>query len=253
MLFDKKINYLTEALRAKSTSLGGYTGQSTISDEEAKNAYDSFLKTKDPSVLLAVLTYAQHNPDKHIKINGKWHMAKELKDIVKKRFFTEGSKDYINFPKDDYGKIVAGNILKRVIFNKDKTGNFLYPVLHRKPDDWRKIIDIVVGTQAASIRQEGDTTDFEFYYFATPKGENGPVKKGNSDYRNSDQRVSITRLVPFEYRNKYQAYTSTGEPITYQDLMIDENARGPKKEKLGRKVEDFLNKIESAQAQQHFK
>jgi hypothetical protein len=267
MLFDKKIKYITEALKKKpaskatkkasapvaptvptpapvvppvkgtTTQLGG-VGQSiagyqhtsrglSMDEEKVKDAMSDFVKTHDPNLLNEIIAFTEGAPHLPMKFGGKWIKADELKDLIISRFFTKGKKEYINYPKDENGVV-----LRNVDFQREVRQNpQLYPKLHVDPVTWLKVLFKLFPVEASDRRQVAGHYNEKVPYFM--KG--GVIRSGRVAV--VDGKVSPTPFGGrFMYQNKYQAFTPNGEPIPYEQISG------------GKTIDDFKKILHSAAA-----
>jgi hypothetical protein len=242
MFFDKKIKAITEALGTQQT-IGGYKAQSRkldMTEDQFKTALVEFNKSFNPQILLDALTFSEMGSFKdengenkkvdniHIKFpfkNGspKWIGAKELKDAFKIKYFTKGSKDYIDFPVNDQGQVLDNRSFQTAV----KRDPVKYAKLQTLPVVWLNIIQQFFPMEASDIRQEVDTDQNTFWYLTkTPHKIDGEIqwvgplklKQGRIKIR-PDGTISKT---PFggqqTYKWKYQAYTNKGVAIPYKEI-----------------------------------
>jgi hypothetical protein len=244
MLFDKKIKYLIEVLGDQQT-IAGYQAVD-MDEEKIKNSMVEFNKTFDPLILQKALNYADSlqglNKTKgkdgeeievkniHIKFpfrNGspKWIALSELRDAVKKKYFTKTSKDYIEYPLTKDGTLPNNRTFQSIMEHDKHQKPSKYPKLHSHPTVWLDILQTYTkGMEASDIRQEVNTETGErnpvhaFFYFTMKNGKLVP-KKGRVSVR-PDGTISATPFAgAFPYKNNYGgAYTPKGQYIDYKDI-----------------------------------
>jgi hypothetical protein len=234
MIFDKKIKYLIEVLGSQQT-IGGYKAQSRqlqMDEEQFKTALVEFNKTFDPQILLDALTFAENNPNPkfHIKFpfrNGspKWIGANELHDAVEKKYFTKGSKDYIDHPLTDKGTLPDNRTFQSIV----KRDHALYPKLKGNPVVWLNVLQMFnkKGMEASDRRQQIDvqtgeriSPDSFFYYIKSPKTGQIFLKQARVTVT-PDGKVTPTPFsTAFDFKKpQNQAIDpKTGMPISYKSI-----------------------------------
>lgn len=231
MLFDQKIKYLTEVLKKKNPisippqpqgtvgqlggvgkTMAGYQHKEPtrglgMNEEEFKSSMESFAKSKNPIILNDALVFAEGNPKANFKFDKKNHMASELKDLVIKKYFTAGSKDYIPYPKDK-----DGVVFRNVDFQREVKRNPSYNIVKTNPVMWLKVLFKLFPVEASDRRQEAGSYAEKVPYFTSNGVRSARVQV-------IDGKVTRTPFGGrFSYNNKYQAYTPDGKPIPYDSI-----------------------------------
>lgn len=222
MLFDKKIKYLLEVLSKPTVNplpvsdgqtLGGYQPKDVARgldmDEEAfKKSMIEFEKTKDPVILNNSITFAEEFPNSPVKFEGKFIKGSDLKDRVIKRYFTKGSKSYIDIPRTPKGELFNNKDFQAIIKNDRKNQ---YTVLKNNPVMWLKALSKILPILPSDVRQEVGQRVETFFYF----GKGGVIRQGRVHVMDNDIVTRKPFSNAFDYRNRFQAFTPKGEPIPY--------------------------------------
>lgn len=249
MLFDKKIKYLVEvlkkpkpdisALASIGKTMSGYQHVSpsrglSVGNEnmDVTNALIKFQKSRDPKLLSDAIVFADKNPELKMNFDGKTIRGKDLKNKIVKKYFTAGKSDYIDYPKDENGLVLNSNAFKRAVL-KDKK----YNILRNDPSMWIKLLFKLRPINPSDRRQDSRSEDVIFHYFYTPTGM---VKSARVKVINGF--ITPTPFAGrFTYNNRYKAYTSNGDFITYDQI------------KGGISLEDFKKILETDKAEAKLK
>lgn len=218
MLFDKKIKYLLEVLSnsnpiSDGQTLGGYQPKDVargldMDEESFKKSMIEFEKTKDPVILNNSITFAEEYPNSLVKFEGKFIKGSDLKDRVIKRYFTKGSKSYIDIPRTPKGELFNNKDFQAIIKNDRKNQ---YTVLKNNPVMWLKALSKILPILPSDVRQEVGQRVETFFYF----GKGGVIRQGRVHVMDNDIVTRKPFSNAFDYRNRFQAFTPKGEPIPY--------------------------------------
>jgi hypothetical protein len=242
MLFDKKIKYIVEALGDPQT-IGGYKPQSNMTEKDFQESLVKFNSQKpnyDPNLLRNAIEFVKQGIFKdeqgkpkdiknvHFKLPTgpkafSWKGANEFEQKVIERYFTEGSKNYINFPKTEGGSLPNNKTFQAILSNKPEE----YPEIQNLPVVWLGLIKELLNLEmeASDARQLVQPDTFWYLTGTKQRGPDGieivpPLKLKKGRISISDNGTIPKQ--PFggntTYRNMYQAFTPKGQKIDYKEI-----------------------------------